>query len=127
VRQRYLSQASFGGNCRSAFRAGFFTGPRSTRPDDLFLPLPDVVDGRLEVRGVLGGGLCRFTEIGKVTETGKTVGYGMLRNSQLLRNFLLGMASQPQLEDAAIADLLGVLVDAGKPVADGPFRHLTKA
>jgi len=59
-------------------------------------------------------GLGGFTEIGKLAESGKTIGYGLLRNSKLPCNLLLGMTSQPKLEDAAVAGLLGVLVDAGE-------------
>jgi hypothetical protein len=47
----------------------------------LLLPA-DVVDGRLEIRGVLGGGSVSFAQIGKAAILGKLLVYRRLRDSR---------------------------------------------
>ena len=66
------------------------------------LLLPDVVDGRGEVRGVVGGGLLGFIQFGKVA-IWNTFGNFALRDSHLLRNLLLRPTCQPQLEYLTVA------------------------
>lgn len=76
-------------------------------PRRALFELPDVVDGHLEVNEMVS---VRLTGIGEFAISGN-IGDGLLRNVLLVRDFLLGVAGQPQVEDAFVSGFARVFVE----------------
>jgi hypothetical protein len=65
--------------------------------------------------GSLGGGLLSFTEIGRLAVFGKSLDFiknRLLGTTEFLGNLVLRPARQPQVENALVPCLLGVLIRA---------------
>src|SRR5680860_104804 len=75
----------------------------------LGLLFPDVVERRGEVGMVVGGGLVGFRQVCRIPTNFVNC---VLVYTDRVRNLLLRITSQPQVEDALVARVLAVLVDA---------------